>query len=342
MSGVGFEPKAARRRPDRRRVLGILAAAASLPLLPRGVWGADGRAPVSYTWRGRALGAPARLTLVHPDRSVAERAVARCLGEVARLERVFSLYDPESELARLNRGGRLDVASHDLRVLLAEARRLTLATDGAFDVTVQPLWRLHAEHFAQPGADPAGPGQGAVEAARALLGADRIDLSGGGVRLARPGMALTLNGIAQGFITDRVAELLRDSGFERVLIQCGETSALDAPGGGRHWRVRVPDPVAALDLVNQAVATSSGLATSFEATGHHHHILDPATGRSANRYRGTTAIAGRAALADALSTALYILPPRDGERLVLAEPGTRAIVVEADGRAREIRAAPRH
>lgn len=346
MIGPSSDSKFAGRRAGRRRVLGIVAAAAGLPLLPRGLLGANEEAPVTYTWKGRALGAPARLTLVHPERSVAEGAIALCLDEVMRLERVFSLYDPGSELTRLNRDGRLDVASHDLRMLLAESRRLTVASGGAFDVTVQPLWRAHADHFARPGADPAGPDPRSVDAARALVGAAGIDLSGTGVRLARPGMALTLNGIAQGFITDRVAGLLRNAGFDRVLVQLGEISALDAPSDDAGWRVRIPDPllptrtVTTLDLVNRAVATSSGQATPFETSARHHHILDPATGRSPNRYRGTTVIAGRAALADALSTALYILPPREGARLVQGEPGTRAIVVDADGRSREIRAAP--
>ena len=130
-----------------------------------------------------------------------------------------------------------------------------------------------------------------------------------------------------------------------VLVQLGETSALEAPGAGRGWRVRIPDPlrparpVATLDLVNRAVATSSGRATPFEASARHHHILDPASGRSPGRYRVTTVIARRAALADALSTALYVLPPRAGARLVRRERGTRAITVDADGRRRVFGAA---
>ena len=141
-------------------------------------------------------------------------------------------------------------------------------------------------------------------------------------------MAATLNGIAQGYITDRVADLLRDSGFDSVLVQLGETFASAPPTGRDAWRVGVPDPVAAsgpglatLDLVDRAVATSSGRATPFDRAGRHHHLLDPRTGLSAGRYLAVAVVARRAVAADALSTALSILPDEAAGRLLAAAGG---------------------
>lgn len=298
-------------RPTRRRVIGLLAAAAGLPLLARD----DARNETSgryYVWKGTALGARARLLLAHPRAEAARRAVALCLAEIARLERAFSLFLPDSELSRLNRDGGLQAPSQDFRVLLTEAVRFAEISGGAFDVSVQPLWRLYARHFSIAGRDPLGPSGRAVAAARSRVGYGGIDLDGSRIRLARPGMALTLNGIAQGYITDRVADLLRNLGFERVLVQLGETRALDPPAGRDAWQVGVADPqepsiiAARLALRNQAMATSSGLAASFDTEARHGHIFDPATGLSGPGPRRVTVVARRALVADALSTALAV------------------------------------
>ncbi len=322
------------RQVTRRRVLTLLGAAAGLPLVAGRA--ARGTLPV-FEWRGQALGAEARLLLAHPDEAEARRAAGRCVAEVARLERIFSLFDPASELSRLNRDGRLAAPSHDLRILLADSQRFGELSEGAFDVTVQPLWRLYADHFARPGHDPAGPSERRIAAASRLVDYRKIDLAPGRIALAAPGMGITLNGIAQGYITDRAADLLRDSGFDSVLVQLGETRALGGP-----WRVGLADPrggsetTADLDLVNQAVAVSSGAAARFDPAGRHHHLFDPATGASALRTLAVTVIAGRATAADALSTALAVAPPEAGEKLLREAGAVRALVVLPDGARRKL------
>ena len=316
----------------RRRALAVIAAAAGAPLLASDA-GAK-RAPV-LEWRGRALGAKARLLLAHPEPAAARRVIARCLDEIARLERIFSLHLPDSEIATLNRTGRLDAASHDLRILLAEAQRVGALSGGAFDVTVQPLWQLYAAHFAAHPGDTVGPPAHRIEAARRRVDYRAIAIDGTRVSLLRPAMAVTLNGIAQGYVSDRIAELLRAAGFASVLVQLGETVAGAPRADGRPWRVGIPDPfapdrvIAALDAVDVAIATSSGRATRFDTAGRHHHLLDPATGRSADRCASATVLAPRATTADALSTALAVLPPAAAIPL-LREAGATAFYVASD------------
>jgi thiamine biosynthesis lipoprotein len=318
----------------------VIAAAAGMPFLPSG--SAAERTPV-FEWRGRALGAQARLLLAHPDAAAVRRVVARCLDEVARLERIFSLHLPDSEIATLNRTGRLDAASHDLRILLAEAQRFGALSGGAFDITVQPLWQLYAAHFAANPDDVAGPPVHRIEAARRRVDYRAVATDGSGIGFLRPGMAVTLNGIAQGYITDRVAELLRAAGFASVLVQLGETVAGVPRSEGRPWRVGIPDPFArgrvleTLDAVEVAIATSSGRATRFDAAGRHHHLFDPATGRSADRYASVTVVAARATAADALSTALAVASPAAAPHL-LREADAAALFVAADARSRWLRA----
>lgn len=312
--------------PSRRRLLTVMGAAAGFTLLPGAGSTGTTTAP-RWTWRGTALGARAEMTLVHPDEAAAKKLIRLAVDEIERLENVFSLYRSNSELARLNRNGSLDAPSPDLVALLSTARHVSGLTDGAFDVTVQPLWRLYADHFSQAGADPNGPSAAAIETAKSLVDYRAIELAPAEIRLARPGVAITLNGIAQGYITDRVADLLRAHGIEQTLIDLGEIRALGHHPNGRPWRVAIDgrEQDRPIELVDRAVATSSPMGTVFGQAGHHHHLFDPTTGRSSTAARPTSVIADSATVADALSTALAIMPEKNLASLERRLPDIRII-----------------
>ena len=314
---------------SRRRFITVCAAAAGWPLL--GV--AARAAPNLHRWRGTALGARATLLLHHPDGLVANRLISRAMDEITRLEKVFSLYRADSALVALNRDGVLDSPPLDLVALLAECRHFAEASGGAFDVTVQPLWHLYATHFARPAASPAGPAADDVTRTLGLVDFTAVDVDPSRIALGRPGMALTLNGIAQGFITDRVADLLRVGGLDDVLVDMGETRALGRHPSGRPWRVGLPDHGSrAMDLVESAIATSAGHGTPFDAGGRHHHILDPRTGGSATHTTAVTVIAPRATTADAASTALSVMGPGGADAFLAAVGPARALLTLADGK----------
>ena len=143
----------------------------------------------------------ARVSLVHPDAATARRTIARCLAEVRRLEGIFSLYLADSAVSRLNRAGVLRAPPFELLEVLDAARTLTRLSHGAFDVRVQPLWAAHASRRWDE-----------LEPAVAALTGD-ITATATQIRSERPDMALTFNGIAQGYITDRETGLLADDGF---------------------------------------------------------------------------------------------------------------------------------
>lgn len=298
-------------RTTRRRVLGIVGAAAGLTLVPP--MPGPGT-PVLHRWRGTALGAEASIALHHPDTARARRLIRLAVAEIARLERIFSLHRPDSALVALNQTGRLKAPPLELVAVLGEAGRIWRLSEGAFDVTVQPLWQLHAAHFARVGADPDGPTARAIAAARERVGMDSLEVDPAEVRFARPGMAATLNGIAQGYITDRVTELLRAEGLGSTLVDLGEIRALGSRPAGGPWRIGLGGPGdrygpgRRITLADRAVATSSPAGTVLDPAGHHHHLFDPATGRSSEGARRVSVVAPDAMLADALSTALAIVP----------------------------------
>lgn len=304
---------------DRRRFLKILGAMPGMLLMPsasRLQTGAAAATPAAHlhVWRGTALGADAMIQLHHPDAAAASDLIDKALTEVGRLERIFSLYDSNSVLSRLNRDGSLGGPPLELVELLGRSIEFGEMTDGAFDVTVQPLWDLYAAHFSRPNTDPAGPGPQDVAATLTRVGYRSIALVPDRVHFTRDGMALTLNGIAQGYLTDCVVDLLRRAGIGQTLVDLGEIRALDGRPLGGPWMVGLENPAAPghvmrrIALDNRAVSTSGGYGTLLDPAGRFNHIFDPATGATSARYRSVSVVAECATTADALSTAFSLMP----------------------------------
>ncbi|WP_343895589.1 FAD:protein FMN transferase [Craurococcus roseus] len=328
-----------RHTATRRRFVGISAAAGGLALLPPGAAAQRTAEGAAVTWRGVVLGAVGTIVVHHPDRIAAERLVARALNEVRRLDGLFSLYREDSALVALNRRGALEAPPADMVRLLAACARYAELTGGAFDPTVQPLWRLYFEHFSRPGADPAGPPAAALSAALGRVGYGRILVGRDRIALGARGMQVTLNGIAQGYITDRIVELLRDGGIERTMVDLGEARVLGSRPDGRPWQVGLADPDdpgrvrETLGLVDRAVATSGGYGMAFDPAGRFGHILDPRTGASPRLHRSVSVVAPDATTADALSTAFSLMPPPAIDAALARLRGVAAHLVHADGSA---------
>ena len=310
-------------RPTRRRLLTIMGAAAGMTLAPD--IGRTAAVLSRWRWRGNALGAKAEMTLVHPDEVTAKKLIRLAVDEIERLENIFSLYRDSSEITRLNRDGHLDAPSPDMVTLLSTARQISELTGGAFDVTVQPLWRLYADHFSKPGADPNCPPATAIEAARRLVDHRALDIALSKIRFGRADMAITLNGIAQGYITDRVAELLRAHGIEQTLIDLGEIRSIGTHPNGRPWRVAIESGSdhQTIDLIDRAIATSSPASTVFAPARNMHHLFEPQTGKPSLIASTTSVIAGSASLADGLSTAFAMMSPNEIAPVSDSLPGLR-------------------
>ncbi len=318
----------------RRRFIRITAAAAGMALLPYRRSQAAG--PLRQ-WQGVALGADASLQVYHPDPAIADRLIVAAVDEMRRLESIFSLYKSNSSLVRLNTDGFLDAPPPELVELLAISKRFSDVTSGAFDATVQPLWEVYAAHFSRPDADAAGPSAVAIAAARSRVGYSAVQVDSARVSFSRPGMKLTLNGIAQGYITDRVADLLRAAGCAHTLVDMGEIRALDDHPSGRPWLIGLKDALdpsrslASVPLENDAISTSSALGTTFEPSGRFNHIFNPATGGCASRYLSVSVKTSQATTADALSTAFSLMPIDAAERAFAAAGGGEAWFVNREG-----------
>ncbi len=323
--------------PTRRRFIAITAAAGGLPLLPFVAARAGPSAnSLLRVWSGAALGADATLQIHHPDPATADRLIAASLVEVERLENELSLYRLDSAISRLNRDGAIENPPFDLVQALSESRRYGDLTAGAFDVTVQPLWDLYTAHFSRPEASPDGPAAKALAAAVARVGQDALEVDAARIRLTRPAMSITLNGIGQGYVTDRVVDVLRGGGVEHAMVDMGETYALGSHPKGEPWSVGLADPRAPkqiaerIALADRAVSTSGGYGTMFDPAGRFNHLFEPQTGHTSWRWLSVSVEAATAAEADALSTA-FSLMPEEATAPIVRKLGLVAHFVRPDG-----------
>lgn len=283
----------------RRRFLTISAATLGLATT------AHAAPPVAH-WRGTALGAGASMQLSGVSGDAARKVFNGVEAELNRLEDIFSLYRPGSALSRLNRDGFLTLPPPELLEVFSLCTTIHTGTAGAFDPTVQPLWTLFANHAGHM------PSRHELDEALALVGWGKVSISSARVAFARPGMAVTLNGIAQGYVTDRVADLLRGQGLRDVLVDMGEIVASGHPAHGAGWTAGIAAPdgrvVQRTVLRDRALATSAPLGTRIGGTDAVGHILDPRHGTPAQARPLVSVSADRAALADALSTAFCLMP----------------------------------
>ncbi len=320
---------------SRRRFITFVAAAAGLPLLLK--TGSSQAKPVR--WEGTALGAPASIQLYHADEAQARAAIAAGLDELRRLEAIFSVYRADSSISRLNREGALENAPDDFIAMLTRALSLAKISDGVYDPTIQPVWQTYFRHFTASNPDPAGPAPRDLAAALELVDWRAVEVDAGNrkVSFARPGMGLTLNSGAQGYITDRVADVLRSHGFDRMLVDMGEPRALSTKPDGSAWRVGIADPsnpgraVVTLDVVDKCVSTSGGYGTLFDTAGTFTHLIDTRTGRTAPAMLGVSVVADTGVVADGLSTAMLMAPVERRQHILRSAGGQKAIYVTPEG-----------
>ena len=278
---------------------------------------------------GLAFGTTVGVTVRHHDEALAKLAIEDALREVRRVDALMSIYDPASQVFRLNRDGVVTDPDPHLLAVLAHARALSRLTRGAFDITVQPLWRVFRDAGGVPSAHERAR-------ARAAVGWEQVVASPQCVALRRPGMAITLNGLAQGYAADLALAAVRKRGIEHALLDTGEFASLGSSAHGP-WRLGVRDPRAAeavaatLRLDGRCIATSGDYEMAFTADFLHHHIFDPAVGDSPTELASVTVVAPTGLEADGLSTAFMVLGARRAHALAATLPGVDLLTINKRG-----------
>ncbi|MCQ2420145.1 MAG: FAD:protein FMN transferase [Clostridia bacterium] len=246
----------------------------------------------------------------------AEQALSLAEQEIYRLDAAISAKNENSEIAGLNRSGRAELSA-DAAELVSDALRAAELTGGAYDPTVgslMALWGFGTEHAAVPKAD---------DLAKTLSGVDWEQVTLQGETVIMPdGFSFDPGGIGKGFAAERAKRALRDAGVQSALLSLGgNISALGAKPDGSDWLIGIQDPrdaasqFAFVRIRDAAVVTSGGYQRYFEEDGVRYcHILDPKTGWPADKgLLSVTIVCKDDAMADALSTALYVMGAEKAE-----------------------------
>ncbi|HEY4066050.1 MAG TPA: FAD:protein FMN transferase [Burkholderiaceae bacterium] len=270
------------------------------------------------------------------DAEQARAATDAVLAEMHRIDRAMSPHKPDSELSRINR----DAATSAVRVsaemlrLLQRANEFSELSNGAFDITYAAVGQLYDYRRG------IAPNEAELARARALVGWRKliIDPQASTVRFAEAGMRIDLGGFAKGHAVDTASSILRELGIQHANVSAGGDSRVTGDRRGRPWTIGVRDPrrpgemVAVLPLENVSISTSGDYERFFDAGGvRHHHLIDPATGRSPSGVHSVTVLAEDGLTTEAFSKCVFVLGVERGLDLIEAQTGVDAVVVDAGG-----------
>jgi len=295
--------------------------------------------PDQYEEVRTLMGVPCSVRVYHQDPDLARKAVQRAMVELGRVASKFDASDRTSEIAGINAsaGSEEVLVSEETHLLLQDSLDLCRRTAGAYDLTVASfdyLWNFSSRPFVRPLPDE-------VAARRALAGCRQVAIKPSrAVRILQPGVRITLQDVIHGHAAQKTAQVLRAAGVENFRIRVGgDVYVQGRVAGTRHWFVSVPNPrqpdvtLMQLYLTSQCAATRSDSEHFVVKNGKRFHdVLDPRTGEPAQGVVQATVIAADPALADALSTAVFVLGPKAGLALLAREKNVEGFVVDKAGK----------
>jgi thiamine biosynthesis lipoprotein len=279
------------------------------------------------TIRGTCMGTTYAVTVVDRPAEWPLESLAEQIGdELERIEQIFSLYRPTSELSRLNAAASSEWigVSSDVLAVTKRAAKLAEATDGAFDPTVRPLvklWRLQ-----QLSTDWSPPSREAIAKSRHRVDFHMLETRDNppAIRKLASSVELDLNALVEGWAIDHLIDLLRCGGLTNALVELGgEFRAVGHKPNGQPWKIGIENPQAPNSLYATAILKDAALATSgnyrqaIEYRGRRYgHILDARTGAPTEHdLLAVAVIADEATTADGWATALMTLGPAEGFEL---------------------------
>jgi thiamine biosynthesis lipoprotein len=293
-------------------------------------------APRLVTYSGRTMGTFANVTLVTADSAGLAPLAARAHAVFHRVDSLMSNWTATSEVARVNReaSDRATTVSPDVAAVIDSSLDVWRESDGAFDITVEPLVRL----WGFLGGPKRVPAREEVRAALEKVGAGhvRLDRAASTVRFDRPGVRIDLGGIAKGYAVERAGELLAGEGVTDALVNVtGNMVAIGHPPGSSAWRIGIRDPrdrvpyFAHVPITNEGISTSGQYEQFFAADGRAYgHILDPHDGYPVDGLISVTVISKSAFLCDTWDTPLFVMGLEKAKRKAKERPDLAVVLVE--------------
>lgn len=329
---------------NRREVLKLLGlTVVNLSFGGRHAWAAlngaaEGEAEIVRGSRVMMGNVPVTISAVASDRNQAREAIASAFAEMERIERLLSVFIPESEFSRINAAageGPVRIRFETIEII-RRGKEIARLTGGAFDMAMGPAiasWDfLGKRHVPTPeeiaGLKPLCRSEGIS-----------IDEAKQEVSLQKKGMALDPGGIGKGYLAERGKQVLFKHGITSgIIASAGDLVLFGARPDGTPWRVAVQHPrhrdatIATLILTDCAVSTSGDYERFFTKDGvTYHHLLDPKTMLPARECQSVTVISEEGTAADAVATGAFVMGPTRGMALLDGSKNGNGIVIDRNG-----------
>lgn len=265
------------------------------------------------------MGTIVTITIYDSNKKLANEATNTAFSEISRIENLLSNFKNDSEVSILNREKEIESPSEDLLLNIQKAIYYSELSDGAFDITVQPILDLYKESFSvnkrSPTDEEINEELKKVDYKKIKIGENRISIN--------KDQKITLGGIAKGYAVDKAINILKQNGIKYALVNAGgDMRAVGKKYGSVDWSIALANPrdknkhITLIKLSDKAVVTSGDYERFFDENKKFHHIVNPKTGYSATELISVTILADNAFDADAISTAVFVLGREKGLMLI--------------------------
>ena len=277
------------------------------------------------------------VTVYSDDKDLAKSAIKAAYARMEEIAAVASIFDPNAEAYKLNQNGFIDHPSPDLLALIRLSIEYNKITDGAFDITVQPLLDLWGNLDLKLWEKPMEVQKAMVNERMPLIGSDKINITQDKVSFKVPGMKITLGGITKGYAADEALKIIESMGIKHALVAAGgNIGALGTKTNGEPWKISLVNPdntddsLAVFQFSNMSVSTSGNYERYFSPDKKVNHIMDPRTGFSVSSVISVTIISDSGTQADALSTSVFVMGVEEGMKLVESLHNVACFIVDYD------------
>jgi len=278
------------------------------------------------------MGTYVTITIYGEEEQTVEQATEAAYKEIERIEKLVSNYINTSEVYILNENQKISNVSNELIYLLTKSLKYGDLSQGAFDITVQPILDLYKDSFENLKRPPT---EEEVQETLNQVGYEYIFIKNKNMKFTKP-TKITLGGIAKGYAIDKAIEVLKQYDVEHALVNAGGDMRAIGAKGEEDWQIALQNPrdkkdhITIIHLNDRAVATSGDYERYYDDEKKFHHIVDPRTGFSATELISVTIVTDKAVDADALATSVFVLGKEDGLNLVENTKNTEALIITND------------
>ena len=281
------------------------------------------------------MGTRVSVELWHDEATTASECSEKVFTEMHRIEARMSSYKSDSELSFINDNAATNAVkiSDEMMHLIKKSIHFSEVSDGAFDITYASIG------YAYDYRKRLQPSNESISEKLPAIDYHHIMISGNKIQFGNDAVRINLGGIAKGYAVDRAADIIGQCGITQAMVSAGGDSRIIGDRKGRPWVIgikhpRDPEGIAIrLPLSESAISTSGDYERFFIDDGNRvHHIINPATGRSATASWSATVVGPDALTTDALSTTIFILGAVDGISLIETLEGIDAIIIDSDGK----------